>query len=197
MPKSYLKMFALLIVLFTTMAFTGCSKDPIENPKVQFEMDDGGIMVFELYPEYAPKTVENFVNLVELGFYDGLTFHRIREGYLIQGGDPNGDGSGGGFDRIPGEFSSNGFTKNTLEHTVGIISMARGHDYDSASSQFFILTEDSYHLDGEFAAFGKLIEGEDILMAISKTPVVTNSFNGEVSMPEVPVVIKSITVIND
>lgn len=165
-----------------------------EHVKVKIEMEDGGAMVFELYPEYAPETVANFVNLVNDGFYDGLTFHRIVKGFMIQGGDPKGNGTGGSGKTIKGEFAANGFTKNTLSHTYGVISMARSKDYNSATSQFFIMNADNPGLDGKYAAFGKLIEGSDTLDAISNTPVEVNSF-GEKSKPVEDVVIKSIKVI--
>jgi peptidylprolyl isomerase/peptidyl-prolyl cis-trans isomerase B (cyclophilin B) len=165
-----------------------------EHVKVQIVMEDGGTMVFELYPEYAPKTVANFVKLVKEGFYDGLTFHRIKKNFMIQGGDPEGNGSGGSDETIKGEFSANGFTQNTLSHTYGVISMARGKSYDSASSQFFIMNTDYPGLDGKYAAFGKLIEGSDTLDAISNTTVETDAY-GEKSKPVEDVVIKSIKVI--
>jgi peptidylprolyl isomerase/peptidyl-prolyl cis-trans isomerase B (cyclophilin B) len=188
------------IVLLVTMAgavTVGCnnkSKYSVEHPKVQIEMDDGGIMVLELYPEYAPKTVDNFINLVEDGFYDGLTFHRIIKGFMIQGGAPNIDSPP--VENIKGEFASNGFTKNTLKHTRGVISMARTDDKDSASSQFFIMHEDSPPLDGNYAAFGKLIEGEDVLDKIADTPVDSNPYNpAELSLPKEEVKIKKATVL--
>ncbi len=165
------------------------------NPKVQIEMDNGDIMVFELYPQYAPETVQNFTKLAESGFYDGLTFHRIAKGFMIQGGDPEGDGTGGSGQTIKGEFSSNGFTQNTLSHTKGVISMARSKDNNSASSQFFIMNNDEPGLDGNYAAFGKLIEGEDVLDKISDTPVQLNEYTGEMSQPTEKVVIKKITVL--
>lgn len=196
MNKTQLRIFTLIIVILTAIAFTGCSRaSEAKNPKVQIEMEDGGIMVLELYPEYAPKTVENFIKLAESGFYDGLTFHRIIDGFMIQGGDPNGDGTGGAKRTVVGEFADNGFKQNTLEHTTGVISMARSQHPDSASSQFFIVNGDARFLDGQYAAFGKLIEGEETLKSISSTEVAPNLFTGEVSVPKQPVVIKSITVI--
>lgn len=167
-----------------------------EHVKVRIEMEDGGAMVFELYPEYAPETVANFVRLAKAGFYDGLTFHRIMKGFMIQGGDPEGNGTGNSGKTIKGEFSANGFTQNTLSHTYGVISMARGKSYDSASCQFFIMNADNPGLDGKYAAFGKLIEGSDTLDAISDTPVEVNPFGTkEKSKPVKDVVIKSIKVI--
>lgn len=166
-----------------------------EIQKVQIEMDNGDKMVFELYPQYAPETVNNFIKLAESGFYDGLTFHRIVKGFMIQGGDPKGDGTGGADQTIKGEFASNGFTKNTLSHTKGVISMARSQENDSASSQFFIMNNDEPGLDGNYAAFGKLVEGEDVLDKLSNTTVQLNEFTGEQSQPVEKVVIKKVTVL--
>ncbi len=125
---------------------------------VKIEMEDGGIMRGELYPEIATKTVENFIKLVEDGFYDGLIFHRVIPGFMIQGGCPKGDGTGGPGWTIEGEFTLNGF-KNDLKHERGVLSMARAMDPDSAGSQFFIMVADAPHLDGQYAAFGKVTEG--------------------------------------
>ncbi len=140
------------------------------NPIVTIKMADGGVMKLELYPDIAPKTVDNFVKLVQEKFYDGLIFHRVIKGFMIQGGDPEGTGMGGPGYSIPGEFSSNGF-ENNLKHTEGVISMARSMDPDSAGSQFFIMHKTSPHLDGSYAAFGKIIEGMDVVnkIAASKT----------------------------
>ena len=138
------------------------------NPIITIEMEQGGTMKLELYPDIAPNTVNNFISLVQKGFYNGLTFHRIISGFMIQGGDPDGVGTGGPGYSIPGEFSSNGF-KNDLKHSRGVISMARSMAPDSAGSQFFIMHQDSPHLDGQYAAFGKLIEGEDVLDEIART----------------------------
>ncbi len=170
------------------------NKSNVKHPKVQIEMEDGGKMVLELYPEYAPETVANFVQLTENGFYDGLTFHRIVKGFMIQGGDPDGDGVGGSDKAIKGEFSSNGFSQNTLKHTKGVISMARTNDPNSATSQFFIVHGDASSLDGEYAAFGKLIEGEATLDKIADTPVGLNS-RGEMSAPQKKVKMKKVTVL--
>ncbi|WZY35552.1 peptidylprolyl isomerase [Bacillus sp. FSL W8-1122] len=138
-----------------------------ETPIVSMEMENGGIVKLELYPEIAPKTVNNFVALVEDGFYDGLTFHRIIPGFMIQGGDPNGDGTGGPGYEIKGEFSNNGID-NPLSHERGVISMARTQEPDSAGSQFFIMHEDALDLDGDYAAFGKVIEGMDVVDEIAE-----------------------------
>lgn len=140
-----------------------------ENPIVTINMADGGIMKLELYPEIAPNSVNNFISLVKKGFYNGVIFHRVIPGFMIQGGDPDGIGTGGPGYHIPGEFAVNGF-ENPLKHTRGVLSMARAQHPDSAGSQFFIMHKDSPHLDGQYAAFGKLIEGEDVLDRIAQTP---------------------------
>lgn len=133
-----------------------------ENPVVTITMDNDEQIMIELYPEVAPNTVANFVSLIEDGFYDGLIFHRVIPGFMIQGGDPNGTGAGGPGYSIEGEFSSNGF-ENNLAHEKGVISMARTMDPNSAGSQFFIMAENSSHLDGEYAAFGKVTEGLEVV----------------------------------
>ena len=133
---------------------------------IKITMENGKAMTLELYPEIAPKTVENFESLVKKGFYNGLIFHRVIAGFMIQGGCPEGSGMGGPGYSIKGEFSSNGFN-NTLEHTRGVISMARAQDPDSAGSQFFIMHADAPHLDGDYAAFGKLVDGFDVLDEIA------------------------------
>ena len=135
---------------------------------VVIEMEDGGVMKGELYPEIAPKTVENFEKLVNAGFYDGLIFHRVIPGFMIQGGCPEGTGMGGPGWQIEGEFSMNGF-KNDLKHTRGVLSMARSMMPNSAGSQFFIMVADSPHLDGQYASFGKIIEGMEVADGIVKT----------------------------
>ena len=139
------------------------------NPIITFEMANGDIMKAELYPDIAPNTVKNFVELVEKGFYDGLIFHRVIRGFMIQGGCPEGTGMGGPGYQIKGEFSQNGF-KNDLKHEPGVLSMARAMHPDSAGSQFFIMHQTSPHLDGSYAAFGKVIEGMDIVNKIAETP---------------------------
>jgi foldase protein PrsA len=168
-----------------------------DHPSVEILMTDGEKMVFTLYPEFAPETVTNFLKLAKAGFYNGLTFHRIIAGFMIQGGDPTGDGTGGSKDTIKGEFSSNGFTQNTLSHKRGVISMARSQDMNSASSQFFIMDADYTQLDGQYAAFGMITEGEKTLTAIANTPVDVNPITGESSTPKKDVVIKTITVLNE
>ena len=136
---------------------------------VRIEMEDGGVMRGELYPEIAPETVANFEKLVNDGFYDGLIFHRVIPGFMIQGGCPQGNGMGGPGWTIKGEFTSNGF-ENNLKHTTGVMSMARTPFPNSAGSQFFIMVKDSPFLDGEYAAFGKIIEGMEVADAIVSTP---------------------------
>ena len=139
--------------------------------KATIEMENGGVMTLELYPEKAPKTVENFVNLANEGFYDGLIFHRVISGFMIQGGDPTGTGMGGPGYTIDGEFRMNGID-NDIKHTRGVISMARAMDPNSAGSQFFIMHKDAPHLDGSYAAFGKMTDGFDVLDKIAN--VATN-----------------------
>ena len=138
----------------------------MKNPVVTIEMENGDIMKAELYPEIAPNTVNNFISLIKKGFYDGLIFHRVIKGFMIQGGCPNGNGMGGPGYTIKGEFSQNGFTNN-FKHTKGVLSMARAMDPNSAGSQFFIMHETSPHLDGQYASFGKVIEGLDIVDKIA------------------------------
>ena len=163
--------------------------DPYANKvNIKIDVKDFGVMTLELYPDLAPTTVDNFLSYVDEGYYDGLTFHRIMKGFMIQGGD----GHGGEHDAIKGEFSENGYN-NPLSHQKGVISMARTTEPNSATSQFFICNDDaSYSLDGKYAAFGKLIDGEDVLDALSDVEVVADS-RGEVSQPVEPPVINSIT----
>lgn len=139
-----------------------------EHPIVTIEMEDGGVMKAELYPEAAPNTVNNFISLVQKGFYDGLIFHRVIPGFMIQGGCPQGTGMGGPGYSIQGEFSSNG-VQNPLVHERGVLSMARAMDPDSAGSQFFIMVEKAPHLDGDYAAFGKVLEGMETADQIVST----------------------------
>ena len=136
-------------------------------PQVTIEMEAGGKMIIELYPDKAPNTVLNFLSLVQSGFYDGVIFHRVIPGFMIQGGDPRGTGMGGPGYCIKGEFASNRFRVNDIVHARGVISMARAMQKDSGGSQFFICVEDAPHLDGEYAAFGKVIEGMDTADAIA------------------------------
>ena len=150
-------------------------------------MENGDIMKGELYPEKAPKTVENFVKLVNEGFYDGLIFHRVIPGFMIQGGCPDGTGMGGPGYSIEGEFTANGF-RNDLRHERGVMSMARAMDPDSAGSQFFIMVADSPHLDGQYAAFGKITEGMDVADEI------VSQKRNMADKPEVPQVMKKVTI---
>ena len=138
----------------------------MKNPQVTIEMENGDTMVAELYPEIAPNTVNNFISLVQKGFYDGLIFHRVISGFMIQGGCPDGTGMGGPGYSIKGEFLQNGFP-NELKHTEGVLSMARAMHPDSAGSQFFIMHKDAPHLDGAYAAFGKIVEGMDVVDKIA------------------------------
>ena len=163
------------IILSTMILATGCGgkneKGDVnvsKNPVVTIEMEDGGIIKAELYPDVAPVTVNNFISLINKNFYDGLIFHRVIPGFMIQGGDPNGNGMGGPGYAIKGEFTSNG-VKNDLKHTRGVLSMARSMAKDSAGSQFFIMVADAPHLDGDYAAFGKVIEGMEVVDQIVST----------------------------
>ena len=167
---------------------------PDKNVKVRFTMDGGKNFVVELYPQYAPQTVANFVSLVKSGFYNGLTFHRVVEGFMAQGGDPNGDGTGGSENYIFGEFSSNGFDGNTLSHTEGVISMARSSIPNSASSQFFICYGDASFLDGNYAAFGKVISGMNTVKGFLTIDREMNAM-GEEATPKTPIVIKKAEVL--
>jgi peptidylprolyl isomerase/peptidyl-prolyl cis-trans isomerase B (cyclophilin B) len=189
---------ALLVVLALLISATACAtaKPTVipGHPRIRIEMADGHSMLFELYPEFAPETVANFLSLVDAKFYDGLTFHRLIKSTLIQGGDPKGDGTGSSGKSIKGEFATNGFKQNTLSHTFGTISMARTSDMNSATCQFFILAGDGSvsTLDGKYAAFGRLIEGTSVLLAVAAKPVVVNAATGEESQPVEPVVIAHI-----
>jgi peptidyl-prolyl cis-trans isomerase B (cyclophilin B) len=166
---------------------TGSQTDsPAKNPVVTIEMDSGKQITIELYPEIAPNTVNNFIHLINRGFYDGTIFHRVIPGFMVQGGDPKGTGMGGpGYD-IKGEFSSNGFT-NDLKHSRGVLSMARTKFPDTAGSQFFIMVADSPHLDKEYAAFGKVIEGMEVVDEIVNQKAVAER-------PEEPMFMKRVTV---
>lgn len=141
----------------------------MKNPIVTFEMTDGKTFKAELYPDKAPNTVRNFITLVQKGFYDGLIFHRVIAGFMIQGGDPNGQGIGGPGYNIKGEFAANGFAQNDISHVRGVLSMARAQHPDSAGSQFFVMHEDADYLDGQYAAFGRVIEGMETVDAIAET----------------------------
>ena len=157
---------------------------------IQIEMENGKLIKIELYPDIAPETVKNFEKLVLEGFYDGLIFHRVISGFMIQGGDPMGTGMGGAKEKIKGEFLANG-VRNDLKHTRGVISMARSAMPNSASSQFFIMHQDAPHLDGQYAAFGKVVEGMDVVDEIAAVDV---NFNDK---PLVDQVMKKVTLIED
>ena len=159
----------------------------MSNPIVTIEMENGGVMKAELYPEIAPNTVNNFISLVKQGFYDGVIFHRVIPGFMIQGGDPEGTGMGGPGYHIYGEFRQNGFD-NRLKHTRGVLSMARAMAPNSAGSQFFIMHENAPHLDGQYAAFGKVIEG---IEEVDKICAVRTDYNDK---PRIPQVMKKVTV---
>lgn len=158
-----------------------------QNPLVTFEMENGKLIKAELYPDTAPNTVRNFISLIRKGFYNGLTFHRVISGFMIQGGCPDGNGMGGPGYVIRGEFSQNGFD-NPLKHTPGVLSMARTMAPDSAGSQFFLMHKDAPHLDGAYAAFGKVTEGMDTVNEIAEVPV---DFR---DCPLNPQILKSVTV---
>ena len=160
-----------------------------QNPIVTFTMENGDVMKAELYPDVAPNTVNNFISLVKKGFYDGLIFHRVIAGFMIQGGDPEGSGMGGPGYSIKGEFNYNG-VENNLKHSRGVLSMARAQHPDSAGSQFFIMHADAPHLDGQYAAFGKLVEGEDVLDSIASIDTDWSD------RPRTPQVMKTVTVDN-
>ncbi len=160
----------------------------MRNPIVTFEMENGKIMKAELYPDKAPNTVNNFISLVSDGFYDGLIFHRVIPGFMIQGGDPAGVGTGGPGYNIKGEFAINGFKGNDLKHERGVLSMARAMAPNSAGSQFFIMHKNSSHLDGQYAAFGKLTDGFEVLDEIAS---VKTDWNDK---PKIPQVMRKVTV---
>lgn len=173
----------IIIILVSILCLTGCGKKEYDNPIVTMNIKDYGTIKIELYPKYAPNTVANFVNLVEEGFYNGNTFHRLVPGFVLQGGDPEGNGTGDPGYSIKGEFRENGYTKNTLKHKAGIISMARSMSPDSAGSQFFIVLADSKmisaSLDNKYAAFGKVIQGMDVIKNIEDSAEVKDSQTGK------------------
>jgi len=164
----FLTILILIVISLITILGVGYYKKATykaQNPIATMEIEDYGTIKIELYPEYAENTVKNFIALSNNGFYDGLTFHRVIKDFMIQGGDPEGNGTGGPGYSITGEFTDNGF-KNDLSHTEGVLSMARAQDMDSAGSQFFIVTKDSTYLDGQYASFGKVIKGMDVVHKI-------------------------------
>ena len=193
------KITSIILIIASVILLAACGKsgeageaagsgDSKEVTNVTIEMENGGIIKLELYPDIAPITVANFVKLAKSGFYDGLIFHRVINGFMIQGGDPEGTGMGGSDETIKGEFSANG-VKNDISHVRGVISMARNsRSMDSASSQFFIVQEDSTYLDGQYAAFGRVTEGMDVVDEIAS--VATDSKD----RPLVEQKIKTITV---
>jgi len=197
-----MKKILCIILSVLLLCLAGCGNNDTEttqtpisakDSKVKFTMENGGEFIIELYPEYAPKTVDNFLKLVKDGFYDGLTFHRVVEGFMAQGGQHPQEAT---MDimTIEGEFASNGFTQNTLKHERGIISMARTPDPNSASTQFFICYDAAPHLDGQYAAFGKVIEGMEVVDDFLKIQR-TMGFDGALSSPVEPITIKSAVVI--
>ena len=177
MERNYFRMKKRIVCLLAAALFllglTACAnKDRGNNGDtimVEITMRDGGVIKLELYPDVAPITVENFTKLADEGFYDGLIFHRVIKGFMIQGGDPEGTGMGGSGTNIKGEFAVNGVANN-ISHVRGVISMARSRSYNSASSQFFIVHKDATYLDGQYAAFGRVIEGMDVVDAIAEVP---------------------------
>lgn len=177
-----IKLKKVIFLIISLILLTGCGKRT-ENPIVTMEISDYGTIKIELYPKYAPNTVANFVNLVESGFYNDNTFHRLVPGFVLQGGDPDGDGTGGPGYTIKGEFSENGYVKNTLKHDKGVVSMARTNMPNSAGSQFFIVLDDTEtvhaSLDNKYAAFGKVIEGMEIIENIEKNAAVKDNQSGK------------------
>ena len=184
------KIFSLLFIVIISISLCGCSNDDSSSNMhhVKIDVKDYGIIEVELDANEAPITVSNFIDLVKDGFYDGLTFHRIIDGFMIQGGDPSGTGYEGSDKTIKGEFSANG-VNNNIKHVRGVISMARSNDYDSASSQFFIVQEDSSHLDGLYAGFGHVTSGMDIVDKIAKNTKVEDA-NGTVLKENQPIINK-------
>lgn len=184
--------FLLLAVLF--IAAAGCSEKEKQNPKATITLTTGEEIVITLYPDKAPNTVANFISLANSGFYDGHTFHRVISGFVVQGGDPKGDGTGGPDYTIDGEFSSNGFTKNDIKHTRGVVSMSRfpgteeSDNYNTAGSQFFIVLEEKSSLDGNYAAFGKVETGMEVVDAIGAVKTDSND------KPLEDIIIKTIQV---
>lgn len=190
--RSEKRWYRSLLILMVGIGFcfmiAGCKKSVPDKAYADIEIEGYGTITVELDGKSAPETVANFIKLSEEGFYDGLTFHRIINGFMMQGGDPNGNGTGGSGETIKGEFTANG-VENNLSHTRGAISMARSKDYDSASSQFFIVQEDSLHLDGSYAVFGYVTEGMDIVDDICKSAEPVDN-NGTIPEEEQPVITK-------
>lgn len=190
----YTKIFATaLAAVMMTGTFAGCSKDDSKKNNDESASADGNTFIITLRPDVAPISCENFEGLVNDGFYDGLKFHRVVDGFMAQGGDPNGDGTGGSAKTIKGEFSSNG-VENSLSHQKGVVSMARSMDPDSASSQFFICYGDCSFLDGDYAAFGEVTDGMDVVDSFLKVERTANSM-GEVAVPTSPITISKAVMI--
>ena len=206
------RLLIAIVSLLMVFAMTACSSDTGDSSEAggeaeskaaaiqgigthhaEIEIQDYGTVSLELDGDTAPITVQNFLDLAKAGFYDGLTFHRIIDGFMIQGGDPNGDGTGGSEKTIKGEFSSNG-VENGISHKKGVISMARAQDPDSASSQFFIMVEDSPFLDGDYAAFGHVTKGQEIVDKIAKDAKPTDD-NGTIEKAQQPV-IKTVRIVD-
>jgi peptidyl-prolyl cis-trans isomerase B (cyclophilin B) len=198
------RIIALLLVVFTLLSFTACKKDknketeptPPRYTYVKMTVAEYGDIILKLDSKEAPKTVANFVKLVNEGFYNGLTFHRVIEGFMIQGGDPKADGTGGSSQKIVGEFSANGY-RNTIKHKRGVISMARSNAYNSASSQFFIMHDTATHLDGNYAAFGWVISGMEVVDAIVDATAYYGDDNGKISNKSMQAVISEMKVITE
>lgn len=185
--KKFVLILSCILLVFSLLS---CNKKEdysnVDNPIVTMVFKDFGTVEIELYPEIAPNTVKSFIELIEKGFYDGLTIHRVSPGFVLQGGDPEGTGRGGPGYSIPGEFSNNGYTNN-LKHTLGVLSMARSQKYDSAGSQFFIMLGSAPYLDGDYAGFGKVIEGLDVVLEIGSVDT-----KGET--PTKKIIIEKVTV---
>lgn len=197
-------MMILSVVLGCSILLCGCGNNASQNESVQQEetetvvaeaqnvlvtMEDGSTFTIKTAPQYAPKTCENFIKLVNDGFYNGLTFHRVIDNFVAQGGDPKGNGTGGSSEKIFGEFANNGFSQNTLSHTRGVVSMARSSAPNSASSQFFICYTTLNSLDGEYAAFGEVTDGMETVDAFLNIP------RDQSGMPQTPIVIKEMKVV--
>ena len=188
--KRAMKFFTILLALCLAATLLGACgpKEGGDNPVITITMADGGVITAELYPDKAPNTVNNFISLANSGYFEGKVFHRAVRGFMIQGGSPGGDGMSIGFPySIKGEFAKNGFRQNDLKHTRGVLSMARTGNPDSAGCQFFIMHGDAPHLDGDYAAFGKVTSGMDVVDAIATSPVRGDSLID-------PPAIKSVTV---
>lgn len=190
----------LIILMTISLMLVGCGVKewgeevaaPKDLPIATIKVKDYGTIVAELYPQYAPNTVNNFISLANNGFYDGITFHRIVKDFVIQGGDPDGNGTGGPGYSIRGEFKGNGYKYNTLEHDEGVLSMARAKDKDSGGSQFFIVTKKASNLDGSYAGFGKVIEGLDIVHKIEGAEVSGETPKKEIVIEEIRVDTKGV-----